>query len=225
MKPDLAAIRALADRVTEAWSKATPGPWPVMVWCETNEGGWAAIGPHLKAEEVDGEYEDDAPNGPVEERAMLDAFAIASARTDAPALADAARALADEVEFLNEVKGEYNRHVGDGEWVCGEGPNGVIDGCRKPIKACSEIYACTNCSCRYHRDCAIAHFKTPDGYDAHIRRIEVERDAALARVEELERALKEAQLELVAWSEGFEGYGDTDGALERAALALAGAKP
>ena len=102
--PDLDSIEARANA-------ATPGPWPVMCWHGTDEGGWAAIGPHhqpddgVLARALD-EPEDDSPDGPVEARALADAAFIAAARTDVPVLVAHARALRAEVAGLRKLLGE-----------------------------------------------------------------------------------------------------------------------
>ena len=59
-------------RVAEA---ATLGPWTATAWNGTEEGGWAAIGPHHLGE-ID---EDDGPGSPSFDKAMADAAFIAAA--------------------------------------------------------------------------------------------------------------------------------------------------
>lgn len=103
-----AADRARLRELAEA---ATPGPWPAMTWYGSEDGGHAAIGPHHVAqdEEDDGYNngrEDDAPGGPVEDRAMRDAAFIADANPTAVlALLDALdRAEAERDGSIAEVE-------------------------------------------------------------------------------------------------------------------------
>jgi hypothetical protein len=63
---------------------ATKGPWLTDEWYGSEEGGWAAIGPHhLPSEDADFD-EDNEPDGPVHERAKKDSAFIALARTALP---------------------------------------------------------------------------------------------------------------------------------------------
>lgn len=77
---DLTAIRQRAEA-------ATPGPWTAAEWFGSDEGGWAAIGPHHTTDIDDVEFADE-PDGIVHARAKLDADFIAHARDDIPYLLD-----------------------------------------------------------------------------------------------------------------------------------------
>lgn len=76
---------------------ATARPWRTDVWYGTDDGGWAAIGPHCVASEADGF--DDAPETPSYDQAMADAALIAAAVNALPELLD-------EVERLRARKAE-----------------------------------------------------------------------------------------------------------------------
>lgn len=76
---------------------ATARPWRTDVWYGTDDGGWAAIGPHCVASEADGF--DDAPESVSYDQAMADAALIAGAVNALPELLD-------EVERLRARKAE-----------------------------------------------------------------------------------------------------------------------
>lgn len=90
MMTDVQKLRALLDT-------ASPRPWRADVWCGTDDGGWAAIGPHCVASEADGF--DDAPETPSYDQAMADAALIAAAVNALPEMLD-------EVERLRARKAE-----------------------------------------------------------------------------------------------------------------------
>jgi hypothetical protein len=101
------ALRALCEA-------ATPGPWAEAVWYGTNEGGWAAIGPHHAG--ADDECDDDASDNHA--RAEHDAAFIAAARTALPALLDElarTRAQIDEARERLAQATEFNS--GDGRII------------------------------------------------------------------------------------------------------------
>lgn len=63
---------------------ATEGPWEPNEWYGSDEGGWAAIGPHhMPAEDADFDTANE-PDGPTHERAKADSAFIAIARTALP---------------------------------------------------------------------------------------------------------------------------------------------
>lgn len=88
---DVKGLRALLDA-------ATARPWRADVWYGTDDGGWAAIGPHCVASEADGF--DDAPETPSYDQAMADAALIAAAVNALPELLD-------EVERLDSLVSEW----------------------------------------------------------------------------------------------------------------------
>ncbi len=65
---------------------ATARPWRTDVWYGTDDGGWAAIGPHCVASEADGF--DDTPESVSYDQAMADAALIAGAVNALPELLD-----------------------------------------------------------------------------------------------------------------------------------------
>ena len=70
------------EQIREMLDAATPGPWGANEWYNTDEGGWAAVGPHHQVtheEAMDGL--DDEPDGISHERAKADAQIIAAAPT------------------------------------------------------------------------------------------------------------------------------------------------
>jgi hypothetical protein len=87
MTPDLEAIKARL-------AAATPGPWIYDEWYGTEDGGWAAIGPHHEA----GEGECDEPDGEPHERAKRDGALIAHAPTDLAALVAEVERLREDYE-------------------------------------------------------------------------------------------------------------------------------
>lgn len=93
-------IRALADA-------ATPGPWEPGTWYGTDDGGWAAIGPHHVGSEDEHLPHGCEPDCDHHEQAKADARFIAAAREAVPAL------LA-EVERLTSL-------IRDVEWSAGSG--------------------------------------------------------------------------------------------------------
>lgn len=76
---------------------ATARPWRTDVWYGTDDGGWAAIGPHCVASEADGF--DDAPESVSYDQAMADAALIAGAVNALPELLD-------EVERLRTIEAQ-----------------------------------------------------------------------------------------------------------------------
>ena len=87
---DIEKLRALL-------AAATPRPWLAAVWYGTDDGGWAAIGPHCVASEADGF--DDAPETPSYDQAHADAALIVGAVNALPELLD-------EIERLRARKAE-----------------------------------------------------------------------------------------------------------------------
>ena len=77
-------VVAAAKRIGEVAAAATEGPWAEVVWYGTDEGGWAAVGPHHTG--ADDECDDDASDSHA--RAEADAAFIAECRTLAPLLAE-----------------------------------------------------------------------------------------------------------------------------------------
>lgn len=73
---------------------ATARPWRTDVWYGTDDGGWAAIGPHCVASEADGF--DDAPESVSYDQAMADAALIAGAVNALPELLDEVERLGAE---------------------------------------------------------------------------------------------------------------------------------
>lgn len=90
---------------------ATPGPWEADAWCNCDDGGWAAIGPHHMATEDEG-Y-DDAPGSPAYDRAMADAALIAAAPELLAALCDeleaSARRNLNQVGLIDAWAGKCER--------------------------------------------------------------------------------------------------------------------
>lgn len=76
-----------ARRIGELAAAATEGPWAEVVWYGTDEGGWAAVGPHHTG--GSDECDDDASDN--HERAKRDAAFIAECRTLAVVLAEFVR--------------------------------------------------------------------------------------------------------------------------------------
>lgn len=76
---------------------ATARPWRADVWYGTDDGGWAAIGPHCVASEADGF--DDTPGSVSYDQAMADAALIAGAVNALPEMLD-------EVDRLRARKAE-----------------------------------------------------------------------------------------------------------------------
>lgn len=81
--PTPEVLRA-AERIGELAKEATMGPWAEVVWYGTDEGGWAAVGPHHTG--ADDECDDDASDNHA--RAEADAAFIAECRTLAVVLAE-----------------------------------------------------------------------------------------------------------------------------------------
>lgn len=88
---DTTKLRALLDT-------ASPRPWRADVWYGTDDGGWAAIGPHCVASEADGF--DDTPESVSYDQAMADAALIAGAVNGLPELLDEVERLRAEVERM-----------------------------------------------------------------------------------------------------------------------------
>jgi hypothetical protein len=70
---------------------ATARPWRTDVWYGTDDGGWAAIGPHCVADGFD-----DAPESVSYDQAMADAALIAAAVNALPELLDEVERLGAE---------------------------------------------------------------------------------------------------------------------------------
>lgn len=94
---DVQKLRALL-------AAATPRPWHTDVWYGTDDGGWAAIGPHCTASEADGF--DDAPESPSWDLAMADAALIAAAVNTLPELLDEVERLRARVNAVGRVLSE-----------------------------------------------------------------------------------------------------------------------
>lgn len=88
----------ITTRARALLAAATPGPWEADAWCNCDDGGWAAIGPHHMATEDEG-Y-DDAHESPAHHRAMADAALIAGVVNALPELLDEVERLRAEVERL-----------------------------------------------------------------------------------------------------------------------------
>ena len=77
---------------------ASPRPWRANVWYGSDDGGWAAIGPHCVASEADG-Y-DDAPGSSSYDQAMADAALIAAAVNTLPELLDEVERLRARIDAI-----------------------------------------------------------------------------------------------------------------------------
>jgi hypothetical protein len=95
------------DEIRARWAAATPGPWTHCVWYGTDDGGWAAIGPHH--EEDDGIS--DEPGCDAEQCAERDAEAIAAAPSDVAFLLAELDALRERVSALDKVRAAAERVV------------------------------------------------------------------------------------------------------------------
>jgi hypothetical protein len=89
------------DEIRARWAAATPGPWTHCVWYGTDDGGWAAIGPHH--EEDDGIS--DEPGCDAEQCAERDAEAIAAAPSDVAFLLAELGALRERAERGEQARG------------------------------------------------------------------------------------------------------------------------
>lgn len=85
---------------------ATARPWLADVWYGTDDGGWAAIGPHCVESEADGF--DDTPESVSYDQAMADADLIAGAVNALPELLD-------EVERLRVSASSAERRAEEAE--------------------------------------------------------------------------------------------------------------
>lgn len=94
----------ITTRARALLAAATPGPWEADAWCNYDDGGWAAIGPHHMATEDEG-Y-DDAPGSPAYDRAMADSALIAAAPELLAALCDELEAAEAKVARLEARKAE-----------------------------------------------------------------------------------------------------------------------
>lgn len=74
------------EELKKLCAEATPGPWRQEVWHNHDEGGWAAVGPHIKDTPGDDYYSSEEPGSPSHEKATSDANFIAAARTAVPEL-------------------------------------------------------------------------------------------------------------------------------------------
>lgn len=117
-KERLAEIKARAEA-------ATPGPWEPFEWYHSDDGGWAAVGPHHV--DVDG-YEPDEPGSLIHERATLDAAFISAARTDVPDLVA-------EVERLRELISDIEAGA-DGDGDCPWCASDPVDGYERHFDDC-----------------------------------------------------------------------------------------
>jgi hypothetical protein len=85
---EISCLRALSDA-------ATPGPWPVAVWIETDGNEWRATGPGH-----DNSADDAEPGCPDEQAAQRDAVFIAASRSALPALLDEVERLRDDLAAI-----------------------------------------------------------------------------------------------------------------------------
>ena len=88
---DTTKLRALLDT-------ASPRPWRADVWYGSDDGGWAAIGPHCVASDADGF--DDVPETPSYDQAMADAALIAGAVNALPELLDEVERLRARIDAI-----------------------------------------------------------------------------------------------------------------------------
>ena len=138
------------EQIREMLDAATPGPWGANEWYNTDEGGWAAVGPHHQVtheEAMDGL--DDEPDGISHERAKADAQIIAAAPT-------IIRELLTENERLRGVLEEDGfRHCeGCGQYT-DDFASGDVD---------YEAY-CMNCYEKATHECSDCSFRTSSPLD------------------------------------------------------------
>ena len=100
MTTDVQELRALL-------AVATVRPWRADVWYGTDDGGWAAIGPHCVASEADGF--DDAPETPSYDQARADAALIAAAVNALPELLDEVERLRVKADAADALQTEAAR--------------------------------------------------------------------------------------------------------------------
>lgn len=78
----------MSDRVDEIRARlaaATPGPWKAQEWHGNDDGGWAAVGPHHTAGDVeddDDRWDADQPDSVCHNKAKADAALIAAVPDD-----------------------------------------------------------------------------------------------------------------------------------------------
>jgi hypothetical protein len=101
MTPEITAAVDAATKLLELDAKATPGPWHVLDGSmEGFDGEWDVCGPDLCGiASISGT----GSAAKFERNKEENAFFIAAARNDAPALARAVLSLSAEVERLNKI--------------------------------------------------------------------------------------------------------------------------
>lgn len=88
--------RALWRKLDE---ERTHGEWEAKEWYGSDEGGWAAVGPHHEGEE-NGEWFDDNPDGELHQKAKRDSAFVRASTIAIPALLDLADAQDAEIARL-----------------------------------------------------------------------------------------------------------------------------
>lgn len=91
-----AKLRALADECARDDEAMTDGPWTPDVWIDSEGYGWRATGPHHESEA--GVIDCAVPVCPDEQAAWADANGIATTRNRLPALVEALKEAAGEIE-------------------------------------------------------------------------------------------------------------------------------
>ena len=91
------SARLIAE-LREDDARAAPAPWSPGVWYGTDEGGWAAIGPHHESD-PDSHHPDD-DDGYAAAKADVDARAIARLRNNAGPAAEQLEAAANEIALM-----------------------------------------------------------------------------------------------------------------------------
>lgn len=189
----------MTDTTTRAralLAAATPGPWEADAWCNYDDGGWAAIGPHHMATEDEG-Y-DDAPESPAYDRAMADAALIAAAPELIAALCDevaSAERRAKEAEAqaaairkaCDDRGGVHTYYVGDHGWgyyekcpVCEDVAEAMGDAGRAILDRLAAAEA--------ERDALRAELTLVMAECARLRSgVDVEREQSAAFVKDIER--------------------------------------
>lgn len=91
---------ALAEQLENCDRWASEAPWTEHVWFGSDEGGWAAVGPHHETSGVN-YSESDEPGSETHRKALQDAKAIVTLRNLA---AECARALREAVQRVAELE-------------------------------------------------------------------------------------------------------------------------